>query len=420
MARPLLWVAAFVMAGCTAPATPPASHIGPGFYLVGGTGSFTVAGVGNFTLYDGHDVAEAQRVTASTPLVVDIPGAPVLQVPREEALTVSRAGVPAPLSPLGPAIERVLVAGADPLALVDGPLVVAQDVNLTGTPNRLAVLATGAFRGLDVLVSGNAPLLHASGDYPTTLQPNFTEVPATQWPERIVDGHVHVHAQAASFQGDLILESYSFSRRVAPQMAAHDATGSPPFGYGSVPDGPEAFQFAGGRLWMVANATATVALYDPHDHRIGTYALAARPETLEGLAPGSYVAIASGPVALGADRAPRDAAFHALARQSITFGGRSGVAGYFQRSGRTYGVAYQLSVNETALLGIPGPGCTPDGIVEVREDHDVVGVMRGAEAPAGTWENATLRLNGDPVEVWWDGFDDSCFHPSLEVDEYQR
>lgn len=479
-----------LLAGCAGPATPlgqapeglAPDEITAGayyaFHHAGGALAFRLDGEGDaaFDVYDGADqrlgsvgFSSGALGSGEHTIVGVAAGDLVLSVHTLNGTLRVQSGGAAVTAfhPLTATVERhALVVRAprlDPLAGLVGVsfLPLAQPdpadetvaVALQRAPVDLRVLATGPAENLSVEVrSERGPVLQtndprfASGQG-LSAEPlrTLTPLPADVSLQNLVDGHLTAHVAADDLAGVVLLESRTYSRARLPDPPAHGpAPGDVPFTYGTLPDGPVAFDVHRGTRALYAwqgNATpagdvAYLALFDAADDRLATVAVPARGTArIPVLSSGAFVAVAlQGTVVLGADEAPADFELHPLQTQERTAPTRrAGSSGTYNESQETVDVphAFALRVGSLAApddgTGVPRPLGACDTQLRLRVDQGGESLMAatgpdGAEAPDATpFVHGSAALGTGPLVVTHDGFgDDGCSRLAVTVVGYVR
>ncbi len=368
--------------------------------------------------------------------------------------------------PLASRFERHILAEAPVSTSIfglgnpdDQPLEATIDITLNRTPAKLILYATSSHRGMQVEAIGDlGPVLEYTGtQYVDRPEPflndnirDWYRLETTTHHENLRGHQLQVRIDAQHFEGTLMLEAWSYSRaRIAIDTLPIRDAPEPAFEYGLLPHSPVWFE-AGTRtqlihLWNMDGDgdPAWVTLYDPHDHKMGTYPI---PEG-NGLAipvteAGAYVAILhDGAARLGLDAAGPDLQMHPLQLASRTLpeetANRNDDSGTYRQS-RT-AVEFSNGVPYTASLVIQGPrfdlyrpqdplfGCHQDTAVQLLQGGEVLASAGDDITPPGGTTNslifrdAATRIQNTPVSILADGFGmDDCGRYQITVRAYVR
>ncbi len=500
----LVILAASAVAGCLgggspgAGATAPPGLLGPeqiqaggffAFWHAGGDLTFAMDGAGDasLVLYDAQDfrvqdieIRSSLNETGSAQVSGVEAGDLVLAVSILNGslkVTSARTIVTA-YWPLGLHVERHTLVNRSPALLRDPfglPLGVFDQpvpdttihLRLLRTPTNMELLASGSYREVDVSVQGAGGSIFAvikRSSSPGTFQPGmrFNAIDSNYfWPENARGPDVTARVEAASLDGALVLQSWSFSRALPPAGAASIAERGPvdapasddslpasvrdgvAFTYGLIPGQPVSFQVHSDAtnlyLWSEAadNATSWATIFGPDDLRLATVPVTAGARVQVPVpASGEHVIVLlEGNLTLGADRAPADFQFHPLdvrtAQAPASPAGSGGTYGTENQTITPVGVPFRIRYVPAmgGSMGFPGLAeCGGETTLIVRQENETIFLWKDGYDVQGWWAaydvaGASARLmRDDPLHLVHDGFGGGteCSHAGVAVDGYVR
>lgn len=324
-----------------------------------------------------------------------------------------------------------------PRGTVDEPL----EVDLRHPPTALRLLSDGDFGRLEVVLRDEAgPVLESEWGGPFLDQPfyrSLEEVPSVFHGERAVGRNLTGKLSAEDLQGVVLLESWSYSRRLPQgQDGVHEATAPPRFSYGRLPQAPVAFHVASGAKTLVAwteepakpkQEASWVLVFDAQDRKLAS--LPVLPGTYTAVdvrGGGEYVAVLlGGNATLGSDASPKTVGFRPLDVRTATLpehpAGKDGEYGQDEETVAGEGILFDVrpAIADDRIF-LPAPiDCPPSPSVRVLQDGETLGAWGPAWRAAPTPVGALLG-DGDTT-VWHDGFGPSaCSRWAAEAFAYVR